>query len=183
MKNFKKGWYVLYVRSRMEKRVHTALLENNIESFLPLLKKEHQWSDRKKIILQPLFTSYVFANLNSQKEFYTAQSQFGVCTFLRFNNEYVTARNEEIDQIRLLTDCDDVYNIKTANAYFAPGDQCIISSGCLTGLKCEIIRINNEQKVLVRLNSIGQSVLATLPRHQLDITKSLVSNTVTASIQ
>lgn len=173
MKTFEKGWYVLYVRSRMEKKVHNTLVENNLESFLPLLKTVKQWSDRKKVIFEPLFKSYVFVYLNSQKEFYTAHNQNGVCTFLSFNNEFVRARNEEIDQIKLLTDCNNVHQIKTVNEYFAPGDQCIVSSGCLKGLQCEVIRINNEHKVLVRLHSIGQSILATLPLQQLNSIKSI----------
>ncbi|WP_340200616.1 UpxY family transcription antiterminator [Ascidiimonas sp. W6] len=182
MKSFKKGWYVLYVKSRMEKRVDKSLQEKEIQSFLPLLKSVHQWSDRKKVVFEPLFKSYVFAYLNTQKDFYVAQNDSGVCTFLSFNNEYVRARNEEIDQIRLLTDCNNIYNIKTANQYFVPGDRCVVSDGSLKGLRCEVVRVNNERKVLVRLNSIGQNILATLPPDQLDTIKVPVSSSKSLSI-
>ena len=43
-----KNWYVLYVRSRHEKKVHQLLQEKGIESSLPLIKTIRIWSDRKK---------------------------------------------------------------------------------------------------------------------------------------
>jgi transcription antitermination factor NusG len=43
-----KKWYALYTRSRWEKKIHEALLEKGIESYLPLQKILKQWSDRRK---------------------------------------------------------------------------------------------------------------------------------------
>ena len=54
-----KRWYAVYTRPRAEKRVDTLLQKKLIESWCPLQKVQRQWSDRKKTILQPLFTSYV----------------------------------------------------------------------------------------------------------------------------
>ena len=63
-KLLKIGWYVLYVKSRHERKVDDLLKENQLESFLPLVKTVRKWSDRNKIIQMPLFPSYVFVKIN-----------------------------------------------------------------------------------------------------------------------
>ncbi|WP_354304425.1 transcription termination/antitermination NusG family protein [Pedobacter sp. UYP1] len=58
MNNNYNGWYVLYIKLRYERKVHDLLNEASLESFLPLIESERQWSDRKKSILKPLFPSH-----------------------------------------------------------------------------------------------------------------------------
>src|SRR5262249_41578117 len=43
-------WYAVRTRSRHEKRVHAALVERGIDSFLPLWERWSRWKDRKKKI-------------------------------------------------------------------------------------------------------------------------------------
>src|SRR5512140_1670119 len=58
-------WYALYTRPRAEKMVYSRLEEGGIEAFLPLYKTLRKWSDRKKLVEKPLFSSYVFVNVNN----------------------------------------------------------------------------------------------------------------------
>jgi len=55
-----KKWYVVYTTPRGEKKANHRLEEKGIETYLPLRKTIRQWSDRKKKIEVPLFTSYLF---------------------------------------------------------------------------------------------------------------------------
>jgi transcription antitermination factor NusG len=57
-------WYVLYLRSRYEKRVHEELQRRGIESFLPTIMEVRQWSDRKKKVEMPLFPGYDFVRID-----------------------------------------------------------------------------------------------------------------------
>lgn len=57
------NWYVLYTKARNEKVVADRLQKLGIETYCPLLKKEKNWSDRKKIVEEPLFKSYVFVRI------------------------------------------------------------------------------------------------------------------------
>jgi transcription antitermination factor NusG len=56
-------WFAIRTRSHHEKMVADQLARQSIESFLPLVKKIHKWSDRKKVVELPLFTGYTFARL------------------------------------------------------------------------------------------------------------------------
>jgi len=57
-------WFALRVRSRYEHTVATHLQGRGYESFLPLYKCRHRWSDRFKEIELPLFPGYVFCKFN-----------------------------------------------------------------------------------------------------------------------
>ena len=61
-----KRWHVIYTKSKWEKKVEGLLLKSGIESWCPVQKKERQWSDRKKIIEEPLFRSYVFVKIEKE---------------------------------------------------------------------------------------------------------------------
>ena len=156
-------WYVLYVRSRQERKVHDFLIENGIESFLPVIKSISQWSDRKKIISKPLFPSYVFVKINMLKDRYKPLSADGACDYIRFGSQYARVKEKEIHNIRLFLQSGEVSDIKTTNEVFETGTIKKINFGALNGLECEILRINNENKALVRLESLHQNIVATLP--------------------
>ena len=51
------AWYVLYTNPKAEKKVAEQLTKIGVINYCPLIKKVHQWSDRKKKIEIPLFTS------------------------------------------------------------------------------------------------------------------------------
>ncbi len=162
-KLLKIGWYVLYVRSRHEKKVDNLLKESGLESFLPLVKTVRKWSDRKKLIEAPLFPSYVFVKINSAKDFYKASSIEGACTFVRCGGQYALAKEDEIQKIKLFLGSNDITNISNDRHDLEIGEIMQIQYGSLAGLECEVLKINNENKILVRLNSINQSITATIP--------------------
>ncbi len=161
------GWYVLYVKSRHEKKVHELLIESSIESFLPLIKTTRKWSDRKKVILKPLFPSYVFVKITSSLDFYKALSVYGASAYISFGVEYANVRDEEIDKIKLLLDSEHVSNIAVNADKNVPvlGESRKINHGPLKGLECEILNVNNKNRLIVRIDSIRQSIIATVPLH------------------
>ena len=58
-----KNWIVVRSKPRSEKIAYAQLLEKGIEAYLPLLKERRKWSDRKKWVEFPLFSSYLFARV------------------------------------------------------------------------------------------------------------------------
>ena len=59
-----KKWFAIYVKSRCEKKVNEQLEDIGVESFLPLITRVKQWSDRKKKVEEPLFRSYLFVHIS-----------------------------------------------------------------------------------------------------------------------
>ena len=56
-------WFALQTRARHEKVVAQQLCEKAVTNFLPLVKRVHRWSDRRKTVELPLFSGYVFAKI------------------------------------------------------------------------------------------------------------------------
>ncbi len=47
MSKQEKSWYAVYVKSRTEKKVALEFKYEEIDHYLPLIKRIKQWSDRK----------------------------------------------------------------------------------------------------------------------------------------
>ena len=60
-------WYVLYTKSKQEKKVADGLHALGIEAYCPLVTTVKQWSDRKKKVQVPLISSYVFVNVEESE--------------------------------------------------------------------------------------------------------------------
>ncbi len=166
-KTLKTGWHVLYVKSCQEKKVYQLLLENQLEAFLPLVKTIRKWSDRKKVIIKPLFNSYVFVKINSAKDFNTTLSIDGACGYIRFGTEYALVKEYEISKIKLFTNSHDIYDIDTSGCSLEVGEIRKINFGSLSGLECEILKVNRINKIIVRIDSLQQNITATIPSSYL----------------
>ena len=60
-------WFALQTRPRWEKKVASSLNKKGIEHYCPLNKVVRQWSDRKKVVLEPVFKCYVFIKIAEDK--------------------------------------------------------------------------------------------------------------------
>jgi len=73
-------WYVVYTKARHERKVAENLMAKGIEAYCPLKIQTKYWSDRKKCVEVPLFSSYLFVRLPSS----SFKEVFGVSGVVRF---------------------------------------------------------------------------------------------------
>lgn len=167
--NLKQGWHVLYVKSRQEKKANTILNDQNIETFLPLIKTVRQWSDRKKEIEVPLFPSYLFVNLKRKLDFEKILACKGFCFFLKIGREYAKITKKEISNIKLFLNSEHLKDIECLenNIKFKKGDLCIIDNGPLKGLYCQVIRLDKKNRVSVFIESLNKTIVASISRKSL----------------
>ncbi len=161
--SFDSGWYIIYVKSHFEKRVYDSLMELSIDSFLPLVKTIRKWSDRKKIIYKPLFSSYVFVNIKSKIDFHKALSINGAFSYIKFGKEYGKVPSAEINKIKLLIQDEKLSDLELTSSLPKIGEMKKIAYGSLNGLECEILKTNNINKIIVRINSLNQNITASIP--------------------
>jgi transcription antitermination factor NusG len=103
-----KKWFALYTRPRWEKKVHKLLQEKGIESYCPLNKVHRKWSDRIKLIDEPLFKSYVFVKVNEDEKTAVRMTQ-GVVNFIYWLGKPAIIKEKEIVTIKkFLNDHHDV---------------------------------------------------------------------------
>jgi len=152
-----KTWHVIYTKSKWEKKVDGLLTKNGFESWCPVQKRERQWSDRKKIIEEPLFRSYVFIKAN--KEDYTKiLSTIGVVNFLYFLKKPAVIRDNEIEAIRKYLGQFNA-NIQVVDMANIPASTKVsINQGLFMGQKGEVIR-SGKKTVFVQLQSINMMMM------------------------
>jgi transcriptional antiterminator RfaH len=153
-------WYAVYTNPRAEKLVHGRLEEAEIEAFLPLQKTYRQWSDRKKLVVKPLLSSYVFVKV-LQREFPVVFQVPGVVRFVSFEGKPVAIPQNQIDNLRLLVNSDA--EIEVTSELLAKGDNVEVTSGSLMGLTGELISFGGKKKVVVRIDRLDQNIIVTIP--------------------
>nr|WP_315033449.1 UpxY family transcription antiterminator [uncultured Chryseobacterium sp.] len=160
--NFIKGWYVIYTKSRYEKKTSQKLSEQNFKVYLPLNTTISQWSDRKKKVEKPLFSSYVFVYLETVKDYLKALTIEGVVLFIKFGGRLVRVLDEEINNIKIFLN--QFSHVELENSLeLRIGERKTIMSGPFENYECEIIKMDNKHKICVRIGSLQQSIVATVP--------------------
>jgi transcription antitermination factor NusG len=153
-------WYVAYTMSRQEKKVFKLLEQKQIKSFLPLKKSVKQWSDRKKIVEEPLFTSYVFVHIDIRC-YYNVVSTSGVVRFIKFNEKPIEVKNCEIEKIKKIVE--NFKQIEVNNEKLLIGDRVLIIKGYLKGIDGILVEFRGKKKVAIKIDSINLNLLIDLP--------------------
>lgn len=165
-------WYVLYTKPKWEKKVAESLTKKGFEQYCPLNKVQKQWHDRKKIVLEPLFSSYVFVKTNPQSLSYI-KSISGVVNFVHWLGKPAIVRNEEIEAIEsFLGKYENVHLEKTV---VNVNDAVKITQGPLIHREGRIVQVNNSS-VKIELPSIGYALVAQISKSHIEITSSSISN-------
>ena len=95
----KLNWYAVYTKPRWEKKVAKLLDEKGIENYCPLNKVVKQWSDRKKVVMEPIFKSYVFVRVEDKDKF-ELKNISGILNFVYWLGKPAIVRDQDIDTIR-----------------------------------------------------------------------------------
>ncbi len=132
--------------------MHRALTQLGFESYCPLNKVRRKWSDRIKVVEEPLFKSYVFVHIED-----TLRPEVryvdGVLNFVYWNKKPAVVKDDEIVAIkRFLSEYDDV-EVKSIDVQ--PADEVVISAGVMMGAKGRVLRVMGNNIVEVRIESLG----------------------------
>ena len=152
-------WYALYLRSRYEKKVSKELERKNIEQFLPLIEELHQWSDRKKKVMEPIFRGYIFVKTDLRDRERILMTN-GVVRFVGINNRPSRIPELHIDWLRrVVGQGREVQREK----YLKVGERVRIISGPFIGIEGIINRVKGISRVIVSIAAIEQSFSVQVP--------------------
>ena len=161
-------WFAIYVKSRSEKKVLKLLEDIGIESFLPLITRVKQWSDRKKKVEEPLFRSYLFVNI-PLSDYYTVLNVNGVVKFITFEKKPVPVPNNQIIAIKEYLNDTELHSIDYED--FKEGELVRIKSGQMKDLIGRFIKINGKHRVIIDIEAVGQSIPINIARSNVEAVK------------
>jgi transcriptional antiterminator RfaH len=158
------NWYAVYTKYYHEKKVLKQLQQMEIEAYLPLQTTIRQWKDRKKKLSLPLFSCYIFVNITERK-YYNVLNIPGVVRFVTFEGKAVAIPDKQIRMVKNLLEQD--IEVEEVQDILYNGAKVEIIAGPLTGISGELICFAGKKRVIIRVDEIGKSLVASVPMHLL----------------
>ena len=159
-------WYAVYVKSRYEKKTSKLLEDRHIEVYLPLLNRLKQWSDRKKMVEEPLFKSYIFVRTDL-KNYYDILNTPGIVRFIGFEGRPAPVPDNQIVAVKQFVgeyddtcDYDEFQNL-------SEGQMVEIVYGEMRGLIGRLVSLQGKQRLIVDIESVGRSIPINISRSQV----------------
>lgn len=156
-------WYAIYTRPRWEKKVNNLLVQKGIESYCPLNKVRRKWSDRIKIVEEPLFKSYVFVRIEDENRTEVRMTE-GVVNFVYWNGKPAVIKEKEIQIIKRFLD--EYENVEAIKTDLRPDERVKIVAGPMMDQEGKIIEIKNKV-ARVCIDSLGYLLIANIDKSKL----------------
>ena len=148
-----KKWFVLYTKPNQELKVARHLEEVGISSYCPIISIIKQYSDRKKKIIKPLISSYVFVYIEEGKR-NDVFSVFGIVRYIFWLGKPAIVRDSEIERMKKYLN--GVYQSVSLKK-FRRGQIHKISEGLFAGETGRIVE-TQKNKIKIELESLGMTV-------------------------
>jgi transcription antitermination factor NusG len=156
-------WYAVYTRPKWEKKVYNLLINKGIEAYCPLNKVRRKWSDRVKLIEEPLFKSYVFVRVNDEGRTPVRMTD-GVINFVYWDGKPAIVKDREIQNIRKFMD--EYENVGLVRLDVKTNQKVIVTGGPLMDKEGMVLDVKNKvAKVLIE--SLGYFLVAEIDKTKL----------------
>lgn len=159
-----KRWYAVYTRSKGEKKLALELQYAGIEHYLPLVKRLRQWSDRKKLVEEPLFRSYIFVFIN-ETDYWKVMNTPGAVRFIKFEGKPVEIPQKQITAIRLYIEDPDPDESDLSD--LQEGQLVRVKSGPMEGLIGRLVQVRSQFRLVVLIEAVGKTIRLNIPRSRV----------------
>lgn len=158
-------WYAVYTKPRWEKKVAELLSRKGIENYCPLNKVMKQWHDRKKLVEEPLFTSYVFVQVASS-ELTDVRKTEGILNLVYWLGKPAVVRADEIKTIKKFLG--SYRDVKLEKTRILPEDTIQVINGPLMNREGKVLEVYHKS-VKVVLPSLGYAMVAQLEKTSVEV--------------
>ena len=161
----KKKWLAVYTKPRWEKKVNLLLKEKGIDCYCPLNKVRRKWSDRIKVVEEPLFKSYVFVCI-TESGMTNVRMTNGVVNFVYWLGKPAVIKEREIETIQKFLD--EYTQVEVRPVHVQPESKVRINRGAFMDKEGVVKRLMSK-KVEVIIESIGYSLTAYIDRSNITV--------------
>ena len=163
------NWYVVYTRPRWEKKISTLLDNRGIENYLPLNKVVKQWSDRKKIVQEPLFKGYVFIKI-AEKEKWDVKLVDGILNYVHWLGKPAIVKESDIENIKKFLQ--EFGNVQVVDKSLQKGAGVIVQQGIMMNYKGIVLEVIGN-KARVQIDSMGVQLSAVFDKSSLSLRQTV----------
>lgn len=158
-----KFWTAFYTKPRNEKKAAERLSANGFHIYCPTRTVLKQWSDRKKKVTEPVFTSYLFAKVDEIERLDVLRDS-GIISNVRWLGKPARIRESEINEIRAFLEEFPLAECFSSNVQI--GENMLVESGPLSGQKGIVRRVQGNKAVL-SIVSLGIIIQAEISLNHL----------------
>ena len=154
-------WLVCHTKPRCEKKFAALMVAEKFEHYLPLVQSVRRYAEQTKTFTKPLFTGYVFANVQAEKK-------------TRIYQQDLLARAIVVEDVpNFLRQLDDVKKIVasgfelTVMPLLTKGRRVKIVGGPLHGLEGFVDNPTHPRGIVISVDVLQQGLLVKVPAENL----------------
>ncbi|HXB68864.1 MAG TPA: UpxY family transcription antiterminator [Candidatus Acidoferrales bacterium] len=157
-------WFAIRTSPRSELRASSELFLRGIENYLPTRRVKRNWSDRIKIIDEPLFPGYLFGRFHLDDRVRVLQA-LGVKQIVGTGNNPAPVSDSEIDNLRTLVSAN---TLLVPWPYLYAGQRVRIDRGPLAGVEGFVVRAEQGAlRIVVSVDLLQRSVATEIDRDSI----------------
>ena len=188
-----KQWFVLRVSYGRIIKAKAFVETKGFECYVPMRYKEVRKQGKKRIITEPLLTSFLFVHATAE-QVETLLYEIKVSTnesrnLLSYYFDHTSQRQDNPDRNPPLTICDEAMNnfirltsiknphiipVTSDNIQFKLGDNIVVTEGEFKGIHGRVARIAGQQRVVVELFEGCLVATAYVPKEAMRKEKSIM---------
>ncbi|SIT72021.1 transcriptional antiterminator RfaH [Ectothiorhodosinus mongolicus] len=162
------SWFAVRCKPKEDQRAEENLARQGFDVFHPLARVKRRRQGKWGMFVESLFPGYVFVQLDSVNDNWAPiRSTRGVLGLVRFGGIPAPVPHEVIDEIRSQQDAEFGWLDLTQLKPMREGQRLRIIDGPFMGQEARFQKLNGQDRVLVLLNIMQQSVQAVLHRDQV----------------
>lgn len=150
-------WNAIYTKPRSERKVTSQLEEMGIKVYCPMVTQIRQWSDRKKKILVPAISSYVFVKLPEAERHLVFQVP-GTMRYVFWQGKPAKIWTYEIEAMQKALS-GKIEGITLSQ--YTPGDKMIIPNGLFRDQEV-ILQKRDDKHLFLTLAQTGLQIIIKL---------------------
>mgnify|MGYP000887911708 CR=1 FL=1 len=159
----KNKWFLLYTKSKQEKRAKENLKNQGYEVFLPLISYEKP-HDKESNLVEIMFPCYLFIRLKLGKDNWSKiRSTRGVNHLVMFGHKPAEVSNQVIEFLKERVDKNDTARQEIERQEYQQNDKIVIKEGPLEGFEATFLSTKSKERVNVLLNLVNQLIIAEIP--------------------
>lgn len=146
-------WHALYTRHHHERVVAQALSGKGFEVFLPQYRAVHQWKDRQKDMMLPLFPNYVFVHGGLDRMLNIVTTP-GVHSVVGWGARPANIPSEEIEAVRRLVESPVPVE---PHSFVNCGDRVRVVAGPLKGIEGILVRRTRGARLVLSVQMLSKA--------------------------
>lgn len=159
-------WYALHTHARHERVVEHRLREQGMETFLPVVREVHRWSDRKKKVEVPLFNCYVFVHCAlSERDRMIVHRVDSVLGFVGVHGVGISIPDEQIDSIRTVL---EQAAPSRSHPFLKAGQRVRVRGGALDGVEGVFLSEKGDHSLIISIDAIQRSIAVRIDGYDIE---------------